>query len=92
MSGRQPTPVSSSTGREVGPLDTQVLKKLGEAFLYREFYFGHHIALRVRHTGRGFLQLSGELSALPDPTPVQFQILVIHLNAIAIRVTEVKAH
>jgi len=38
-----PPPVSYSTGREVGPLDTQVLEKLQETFLYRQFYFCHHV-------------------------------------------------
>src|SRR6266540_1863687 len=54
--------------------------------------FSYTPTLRVRHTGSGFLQLSGELSSLPDPTPIQLQILVIHLNPVAIRVVEVHAH
>src|SRR5712691_7420555 len=54
--------------------------------------FSYTPTLRVRHTGNGFLQLSGELSSLPDPTPIQLQILVIHLNPVAVRVVEVHAH
>ena len=39
MSGEQAPPVAYATGRKVGPLDTQVLEKLPETFLYRKFYF-----------------------------------------------------
>src|SRR6266511_3531724 len=42
ISGRKSPPVSYSTGREVGLLDTQVLENLQETFLYRQFYFCRH--------------------------------------------------
>jgi hypothetical protein len=48
--------------------------------------FSYPLTLRARRTGHGFRELSGELSSLPDPTPVQLQVLVIHLNPVAIGV------
>jgi hypothetical protein len=41
MSRRQPSPVASATGRDVGTRDTQVLEKLHETFFYRTFDFCH---------------------------------------------------
>jgi len=40
IAGRQSPPVAPSTGRKVGALDTEVLQKLSETFLYREFDHG----------------------------------------------------
>ena len=52
ISGSKPSPVSYSTGREVGPLDPQVLEKLKETFLYRKFYFClHNILPSFRNLG-----------------------------------------
>jgi hypothetical protein len=41
MSRRQPSPVSSATGRDVGMYNTQVLENLHETFFYRPFHFCH---------------------------------------------------
>jgi len=45
MSGGQASPVSATTGRDVGALDTQVLEKLHETFFYRKFDFCHCLTL-----------------------------------------------
>jgi hypothetical protein len=42
MSGSQTSPVASTTGRNVGALDTQVLEQLQETFFYRKFGFRYH--------------------------------------------------
>jgi hypothetical protein len=42
MSGSQTSPVRSAASRDVGALDTQVLKKLQETFFYRQFDFRYH--------------------------------------------------
>jgi hypothetical protein len=41
MSRRQPSPVSSTAGRDVRTRDTQMLEKLHETFFYRPFDFCH---------------------------------------------------
>jgi len=45
MSRSEPSPVSSTTGRDVGARDTQVLEKLHETFFYRTFDFCHYPTL-----------------------------------------------
>jgi hypothetical protein len=42
MAGSQPSPVASTSGCDVGTLDTQVLEKLQETFFYRQFDFCAH--------------------------------------------------
>ena len=54
--------------------------------------FSYPPTLRARRTGHGFRELSGELSSLPDSTPVQLQVLVIHLNPVAIGVMSRSHH
>ena len=69
MSGRKSPPVSYSTGREVGLLDTQVLEKLQETFLYRQFYFCHYIIPSFLKLGTGSLGTARPRAALYSNVP-----------------------